>query len=190
MSSTAATADRQSDCATCPSRRPWARIAAAAVAAALMLLPLPAHAASADRVEGKWQTLVPAALTSFTPSKANPTTGAFTAVGSTEWRGTWIGVTTYTMSGTIDLLTNESSGVLQETFIGTTGGTPAAAGEVGTLMLTEQFTLGVDGDLQIHCRIVGGAGRFAESRGHVDFEGQMLSVVEGSGTYAGAWKHA
>lgn len=187
MPSTSVTGQRHPDQAS-HRVRARARLAAVAGGVALVLMQLPAQAAAAEHVHGTWQTLVPAALTSFTPSEEDPTTGTFTAVGSTEWSGTWTGVTTYTVSGTINLVTNESSGVLQETFTGTTSA--AAAGQVGTLSLTERFTLDAAGVLQIRCRIVDGTGPFAGSRGHVDFEGQMLNILEGHGTYSGTWRHA
>lgn len=134
-----------------------------------------AHASRPEAVQGTWQTLVPAALTSFQPSPADPTKGRFTAVGSTAWQGTWTGVTTYTMSGTLDLISNESSGTLDETF----------RDADGTLSLTERFTVDVTGHLHITCRIVRGTGGFSGSRGRVVFDGQMVGVVSGSGTYAG-----
>lgn len=165
--------------------RRFAALAAAGIAVIALSCPA-AQAAGTESVHGSWQTLVPAALTSFSPSPGNPTTGAFTAVGSTEWFGSWTGVTTYTMSGTIDLLTNESTGVLQETFIGTAGSTSAT----GTLELTEQYTLDASGWLGIRCRIVSGSGAFAGAHGKVTFAGQMLSIVSGSGTYTGTWTHA
>jgi hypothetical protein len=151
------------------------RLALLVVALVLAAPASPVHAARPEAVHGTWQTLVPAALTSFHPSTADPTTGTFTAIGSTAWSGTWTGVTTYTMSGTIDLITNESSGILDETF----------TGRQGTLSLHEHFTLDAAGHLRITCRIVHGTGDYAGSRGRVVFDGQMIGVVSGSGTYSG-----
>lgn len=147
---------------------------------AFFLVALSGTARASTPVQGTWQTLVPAAITSFQPSAADPTKGTFTAVGSTAWQGTWNGITTYTMSGTLDLVTNESSGVLNETF----------TGRPGTLSLTERFALDAAGHLHIACRIVSGTGQFAATRGRVVFDGQMIGIVSGSGTYSGELKHS
>ena len=143
----------------------------------------PASAAPAGGpVTGTWQALVPAAITSFDPSVADPTKGAFTAVGSTLWCGDWTGVTTYTMRGTVDLVTSASTGTLEETFNGS-----ATNGDAGSLTLTETFTLDAAGTVAIRIRIVSGTGDFTGSRGRVEFAGHMISIATGSGTYHGRW---
>ena len=151
------------------------------VLAAGVTTPASADAASVP-VAGTWQAIAPAIITSFDPSAANPTKGEFTAVGSTLWRGDWTGVTTYTMRGTVDLVTSASDGTLDETFTGRAAGRGA-----GTLRLTETFTLDTAGNLAICTRIVAGSGDFAGSRGRVDFVGQTISIATGSGTYQGRW---
>lgn len=143
--------------------------------------PARADAASVP-VTGTWQALLPDVITSFEPSGADPTKGAFTAVGSTLWNGSWTGVTTYTVRGTIDLVTNANSGTLAETF---TGGSSAAGS--GTIDLTETFLLDATGHLTIRTSIVAGSGDFQGSHGRVDFDGHMISIATGSGTYNGRW---
>jgi len=54
----------------------------------------------------------------YQPSSSDPTTGTYTGVGATLWKGTWTGVTHYTISGTANLVTGAGSGELTETFIG------------------------------------------------------------------------
>ncbi|GAC1611220.1 MAG: hypothetical protein NVS3B26_22650 [Mycobacteriales bacterium] len=155
----------------------------AGLALAGIATPARAEVASMS-VAGTWQTLVPAAITSYNPSAADPTKGAFTAVGSTVWRGDWTGITTYTMRGTVDLVTSASTGTLEETFTGST-----TSGGTGTLHLTETFTIDSTGNLNIQTRILGGTGVFARSRGRVEFLGKTISIVTGSGTYDGRWSH-
>lgn len=137
---------------------------------------------TSQAVSGSWQTIVPAAITSYNPSAADPTKGTFTAIGSTLWRGDWTGVTTYTMRGDVDLVTSASSGTLEETFIGRT-----TRGGSGTLRLTETFTLDATGNIDIRTRILGGTGVFTASHGRVEFLGKTISIATGSGTYNGRW---
>lgn len=136
----------------------------------------------AHRVSGQWQTLVPVTLTSYSPSTGDPTTGQYEGVGSTLWRGTWTGITTYTIRGNANLVTGAGSGSLTETFVGR-----SVAGGTGTITFTETYTLDSGGHLRIQARIVGATGDFVRAHGVVTFVGTELGVVTGSGTYNGNW---
>jgi hypothetical protein len=145
----------------------------------------PAAAQSATRVSGTWQTIIPASLTSYHPSAGDPTTGTYTGVGTTLWRGTWTGVTEYKIQGTANLITAAGSGTLQETFVGR-----AAGGGRGTLRFVETYTLDETGHVEIRCKITGGSGAFAGSRGSATFVGTELSVATGHGSYSGLWQRS
>lgn len=156
---------------------------AVVVAGALAAIDIavPAAAARAPRkqaVHGHWQTLVACVLTSY-----DPATKRGSCDGSTLWRGTWTGVTHYTVRGFFDLVTGDASGTIDETFVGT-----ADDGGSGTLRFHERFTLdGATSALHIDAWLLGGAGSFAGSRGFVTFDGRE-NLVTGRGTYAGTWK--
>jgi hypothetical protein len=159
-----------------------ARSVAVAVAGALAAIgsAAPASAARASHeqpVHGDWQTLVACVMTRY-----DPATGRGSCDGSTLWRGTWTGVTHYTVRGFFDLVTGDASGTIGETFVGMSDD-----GGSGTLRFNERFTLdGATSALHIDAWLLGGTGSFAGSRGFVTFDGQENAVF-GSGTYAGTW---
>ncbi len=163
-----------------------ARVRQVALASAVLAM-FAAPAASAKEtgaraVAGTWQTIVPVSLTSYQPSPSDPTTGDYTGVGSTMWQGTWTGVTHYRIRGTANLVTGAGQGAIEETFIGRAG-----SDEVGTLIFSETYTLDATGRIKIHARITGGTGAFESSVGVASFDGIVLGVITGSGSYVGRW---
>jgi hypothetical protein len=131
---------------------------------------------------GAWVSLVPVAITRYGPSAANPLVGTFRGVGSTLWRGTFIGITDYTIGGSIDLLTSAGSGWIHERFSGRSSG-----GDVGTITFDERYTLDVTGHIHIDAVVVSGTGDFAHASGRLTFDGTSVSAVYASGSYAGSW---
>ena len=161
-------------------RRTLLRGVTALVVAAVALAPVPAASARSvtTRVRGNWANADPCLLTEFDPS-----TGRFKCVGSSVWTGGFTGVTEFTVRGTLNLLTGDSSGVIDETFIGR-----SYHGISGRLIFTETFR--VDGDqgrIWIHATIVRGSEGFEGSRGQVLFTGLVTPVGQGAGGYVGRW---
>jgi hypothetical protein len=157
---------------------------AVVLAGAALATSAPAVPASSPRdgralaVTGDWVDAAPCIPASF-----DPATGRFSATCSSIWTGTWIGVTKAQLDGTTNLLTGDTTGTIDETFIGRSddGGT-------GTLRLRE--TLEVDGNsstLVIDATIVQGTGDFRGSRGHVTFTGLVAPDGQGAGMYSGRW---
>jgi hypothetical protein len=150
------------------------------LAAAGLSLVAPATAgasatAQGTAVSGKWNGLVSCALTAY-----DPITHHFTCEGSTLWTGALEGVTYYTISGTINLLTSDSSGTIDEDFVG------KGLGRTGSLHFTESFTLdGKTSRIHIDATAVGGTRGFSGTTGHLVFVGTEISAAEGYGTYAG-----
>jgi hypothetical protein len=155
-------------------------VGAAGVLACFTLLALsaPAAAARSGTVSGTFTEPAPPVLTAY-----NPKTGGFSGYGSSMWTGTWTGVTYWTIKGTVNLLTGDSSGTLDETFIG-----HSADGGTGTLHFLETYTVkGATGAFHDDATLVGGSGDFARSRGKVTFDGLDLPTGQGEGTYNGTW---
>jgi hypothetical protein len=99
------------------------------------------------------------------------------------WSGTLTGVTHLMLAGTINLLTGDSSGTIDETFIGR-----SSDGGTGTLHLAETFTVnGAANTLHIDATILGGTGDFVGSSGEIRFDGLDLPTGQGEGTYTGIW---
>jgi hypothetical protein len=154
------------------------RIALVAVLACAAGLLSTSPAAAAQLVSGTFEEPAPLVLTAY-----DLRSGAFSGFGASTWTGTWNGVTHWTIRGTTDLLTGDSSGTLDETFVGVSDD-----GGAGTLHFIETYT--VDGKTATFydlARLVGGTGDFAGARGHVTFHGLELPTGQGAGTYSGRW---
>jgi hypothetical protein len=82
-----------------------------AVVTVAMSLACTASAALASHTEmrGRWVQTVNRLPTSF-----NPLTGEITCEGSTSYQGTWAGITHYTFTGKINLLTGDITGKIVE----------------------------------------------------------------------------
>ena len=135
-----------------------------------------ANTGASNRVAGRWVN-GGCALTSY-----DLVTGEFSCVGTTDWVGTWTGVTTYTVHAVLDLDTGDSWGSVDETFIGI-----AADGTAGTLHFDETFT--IDGstlEINLEFRIIEGTGEFEGSRGSGTFDG-IIGGTSGLGSYSGHW---
>lgn len=135
-----------------------------------------AHAESGTAAAGQWIN-EGCALTEY-----DPATGRFEGVGTTDWVGTWTGVTTYTVQGTVDLFTGDVEGTIDKTFTGT-----ADDGAIGSLYLFDTFT--IDGStfaFHLEFCILGGTGDFRGSRGWGTFDGTVIGS-SGYGSYDGYW---
>lgn len=157
-----------------------------AVIAGLCVLALPVNASAARRiaVRGGWVGELPCLFTSYTPSESAPTTGTFSCMSGTTWDGGWTGHTVYTAKGTIDFLTGNASGTLNETFYGVYTGDDSS----GTLTFVERFRVyGATNSIHIDLKITGGTGDWAGSRGTSVFDGFQLLGVAGNGGYEATW---
>lgn len=135
-----------------------------------------ASTGTSTAVAGRWVN-GGCALTSY-----DLTTGEFSCVGTSDWVGTWTGVTTFTVQATLDVATGDEWGSIDETFIGV-----AADGSAGTLHFDETFT--VDGstfEVQLEFRIIEGTGEFEGSRGSGTFDGTVVET-SGFGSFSGHW---
>jgi hypothetical protein len=121
-------------------------------------------------------------MSSYTPSATDPTTGSYEGVGSTLWQGTWTGLTHYAIQGTANLVTGAGSGSLTETFVGR-----SSDGRRGTIRLGETYVLDAAGHLRIRARVTDATGQFIGGRGSMTFDGTMVGIATGSGTYRGRW---
>jgi hypothetical protein len=164
-----------------PTRRRTATIVVAALVAGLLVASSQPALASSPRTEhvaGDWVNALPPVITAY-----DPATGHFSGSGSSVWTGSWTGTTTWTTTGTLDLLTGDVEGTLDETFDGR-----SADGDNGTLHFIETYTVdGATSRIHIDARLVDGSGDFAGSRGRVTFDGLSLPSGQGGGTYAGRW---
>jgi hypothetical protein len=147
--------------------------------------PVRAEEPRTEDVVGGWVAELPCLVTSAAPALSTPTTVPLSCASGTTWDGSWTGHTFYRLSGTLDLVTGDFHGDVDEMLVGFVTVTRAA----GTLHLVG--TLDVDGasnTVVVGERIVGGTGAFGRSSGTVIFEGLALGTV-GQGGYHGAWMH-
>jgi hypothetical protein len=148
------------------------------------MFPNAASASKKQEIRGGWIGAVPCAFTSYNPSPGAPTTGTFTCTSGTFWDGSWTGQTMYTAKGTINFLTGDSSGTLDETFYGIA----TADQSSGTLRFSERYRIyGATNTVHIDVTIVGGTGDWVGSKGHLTFDGVQFLGVAGHGGYAGTW---
>jgi hypothetical protein len=161
---------------------------AAAAAALVSVLgtagPGRAAEAKTTTVGGSWANGLPCIFTSFEPG-----TGAFTCTGSSTWQGSWTGLTQFDARGVVDPVTGDTSGTINEVFIGTS----LSDRSTGSLRFTESFTIaGATGAIVIDADIVGGGGdpTFRCSKGHATFTGfGPPGGAGGFGGWQGAWTH-
>jgi hypothetical protein len=112
----------------------------------------------------------------------DPVTGAFECTASSQWTGSWTGITTAQAEGTYDFVTGSGSGTIKETFVGR-----SSDGTTGTLRFTETFVAdGPSLTLHVDARIVEGTGDWVGATGYATFDG-TLSSGTGFGGYAGSW---
>jgi hypothetical protein len=148
------------------------------------LFPVHASASKKQSIRGGWVGATPCVITSYDPSPSDPTTGTFSCVGSTTWDGSWTGQTEFAVKGTINFLTGDASGTLEETLYGIA----TADQSTGSLQFTERFRVyGATNTLHIDLKIVGGTGDWVGSRGQLTFDGLQFLGVAGHGGYAGTW---
>ena len=150
-------------------------LAAAGLAVVAQATAVEAGGSPGVQVSGRWNGLVSCALTAY-----DPITHHFTCDGSTLWTGALEGVTYYTVTGTVNLLTSDSSGTIDEDFVG------KGLGRTGSLHFTETFTLdGKTSRIHIDATAVDGTRGFSGTTGHLVFVGTEISAADGYGTYAG-----
>jgi hypothetical protein len=161
------------------------RISLALLAAAgTLALPLAGAAAhhghhGATKLKGTWTNPVGACVQHIISNDA--TTGATKCTGTSDWKGTWKGSTTWTFTGTLSL-TAGGSGHIREVFTGR-----ARDGRRGKLTFVERITIASDGATDIKGRIVGSCGSLAGSTGKPHWVGTSATDGSGSGTYSGSW---
>jgi hypothetical protein len=152
-------------------------------AGSLVLLPGPAATAApkvTSTVYGGWVGELPCVVTAATLNTGGPAVVPVTCESGTTWDGAWTGHTRYVIATTADLATGDSSGTIDETFIGV----DTATSTPGTLHLTGTVTAhGADITLVVDEHIVGGSGAFDGMTGHAVFEGTQLSGLVGHGGY-------
>jgi hypothetical protein len=145
-----------------------------ATGAAMGVMAPAASAGERVAVNGRWQSIVNCAFTSY-----DPLTGSMSCVGSTLWTGGLRGLTAYKVTGTYDLLTGDSHGSLHETFHGRDD-----RGDHGTITFDEQFEIdGATSAIRIDAVATGGTGGFAGVRGTMTFDGTD-TVATRVGSYA------
>lgn len=157
-----------------------------ALTAAVALLMGAAHPATAttaaDPVSGVFTGAIPIIPTAWEPSAATPTAGTYEAVGTSQWQGTWTGLTTYHARATGDLNRGGAgSGTMDETFVGR-----SADGGTGTLIFRWTYVFESDGHLTMDGHIVGGTGDFTGATGEVTAEG-VANPAYTIGTFRGTW---
>jgi len=156
-------------------------LAASLAVAVPPISPQSASAQPASDVAGTWQAI--ALTTSYQPSLTDQTAGSYAGVGSDLWQGTWTGVSSFTFRGTVDLITGEGSGTIEETLSGR-----SADGGTGTMSITWAFTVAPDGHVLLRGRIVDATGDFTGARGTLVAEGTGVGgALFSSGTYHGDW---
>lgn len=100
----------------------------------------------------------------------------FVCVGSNDWAGTINGVTYYTMVGTLNPLTGETNGTIDERFIGAVGA------EYGTLHLIEEFK-NVGGMIEVNTKSIQGTGMLKDYANLLKFSGVWTLFTGGGGTF-------
>jgi hypothetical protein len=133
------------------------------------------------RVHGGWSDPVGACVAHIVSFDA--ATGAVTCTGTSKWTGTWVGSTTWTLTGRQDPATGVLTGQIHEVFKG-----HAARGRHGTLTFVEQITVDAAGKTDIRGHIVRGSGGLAGAHGDAHWIGQSGTDGSGSGTYSGRWR--
>ena len=136
-----------------------------------------AQAAAPVALTGTWQSIV-----NCVPLAYNVLTGQIHCIGSTEWSGTWTGITSYAMDGNYNLITGAATGTIHEVFNGT-----GAGGRRGTMTFTEKLTIAANtGAFRVDATLLSGTGGFTGSTGSATFIGTSNAVAS-SGTYSGTW---
>jgi hypothetical protein len=168
-----------------------AKIALVLTASGGLMVPMVAPQARADEwptqeVVGGWIGVLPCLITSAKPTSSSPTTVPFECVSGTTFNGSWTGHTVYRLSGTLDLLTGDLHGFVDETLVGIVTSTRAA----GTLHLAGRLAVdGATSTVVVRERILAGTGAFLGSSGIVEFVGLGVGGV-GQGGYHGTWTHS
>ena len=166
-------------------------LAALALAVAALVETLPASPAIADErksteVVGGWVGALPCPFIAGKPSASYPTVVPFECVSGSTWDGTWVGHTVYRATGSVDLLTGDLHGTVDETFVGV----PGPSGAPGTLRFLGTVDAdGATGSVVLRERIVAGTGGFAGSSGDVLFHGAHVGPLVAHGGYHGTWTH-
>lgn len=156
-----------------------------AVAALAIVLLVNGHPATATTtapvtIYGGWAGELPCLITAATANPSDPTTMPLTCESGTTWDGAWTGHTRYVIATTADFSTGDSSGTIDETFIGVDTATKTP----GTLHLVGTVTAdGSTNTLVVREHITGGTGAFDQVTGDAIFEGTQLSGLIGHGGY-------
>lgn len=131
---------------------------------------------------GGWEGTPPAI-----PTSIDPETGRFEVVGHAVWNGTWVGVSVFEMTGTVDLATGDYVATATTEFTGTW----LVEGSHGKLFWTESMTGNlITGEFSGTFDIVRGSGdpAFECSSGHFTWSG-FSPAFASYGGYSGTWIH-
>lgn len=120
---------------------------------------------------GVWATNFPCTIVDY--ELGNNT---FVCVGSNDWAGTVNGVTYYTMVGTVNPLTGDTKGTIDERFIGAVGA------KYGTLHLVEEFT-NTTGMINVETKSIEGTGMLKGYSHLLKFSGVWTLFTGGGGTF-------
>lgn len=156
------------------------------VLAVVMAGSAPVRASTETDVRGGYLSVLPTTFTSLKPQPGHPTRASFTLVGGSEWDGSFLGQTYYTAAGTIDLVTGDASGTVDERLVGLV----TATRKRGVLHVAGTFEVdGASNTALVLEKILGGTGAFAGSQGWLEFDAFLLPTSTGYGGYHGVWKH-
>ena len=150
-----------------------------AVAAAL-----PAAAAThpSTSASGKWYNAGPCTPVAAVPTPGHPLHADVSCIGSSVWTGTLAGLTDFTMTGHVNLVTDNTDGTVAEVFAGRMGGKTGA--------MTFHELVHVDGQthkLYIVAHKVSGSGAFKDAKVDLVFVGTITPATNGFGRYSGTF---
>lgn len=128
-------------------------------------------ATPAQAQTGAWVTNFPCTLVDYDLSS-----NEFVCVGSNDWAGSLNGVTYFTMVGTLNPITLDAKGTIDERFIG------AAGASYGTLHLIEQFS-SKGGNIHVVTRSIEGTGMLKNFEENLTFIGVWTLASGGGGSY-------
>jgi hypothetical protein len=158
-----------------------ANFVVAAVVVAMTATSALAHDHHEAKVKGTWTNPLGACVQHII--SFDPATGDLVCTGTSHWRGTWKGSTTWKVTGNQDA-SGAASGRIDEVFTGR-----AADGRKGGLTFVEHFTLDAEGNIDISGHVTHSCGALTGSHGHARWIGTS-SATDGSGegTYSGGWR--
>lgn len=135
-------------------------------------------------VGGGYVSILPTTFTHVAVNRHHPREVRFSLIGGSVWDGSFTGETYYTAEGTLDVVSGDAAGTIDERLVGVV----TATHRRGVLHVAGTFRVdGATDALIVRETILGGTGPFTRSKGWLEFDAFILPTSTGYGGYHGVW---